>query len=77
MVKSQLTKGPFFITTQLAKELCFKPHCMKTVRIDTFGEAACKNTYALGSVNIMTDEDTIRTFSIDTLIRDVIVIPCT
>ena len=61
-----------YITTQLAKELCIKPHCSKTVRINTFGGASSNNTYPVGSVNIMTDEGAI---SIDTLIKDVIVTP--
>ena len=61
-----------YITTQLAKELCIKPHCSKTVCINTFGGARSNNTYPVGSVNIMTDEGAI---SIDTLIKDVIVTP--
>lgn len=61
-----------YITTQLAKELCIKPHCSKTVRINKFGGATLSNTYAVGSVNIITDEGAI---SVDTLIKDVIVAP--
>jgi len=61
-----------YITTQLAEELCIKPHCSKTVRINTFGGATSNNTYPVGSVNIMTDEGAI---NIDTLIKDVIVTP--
>ena len=61
-----------YITTQLAKELCIKPHCSKTVRINTFGGATSNNTYPVGSVNIMTDEGAI---IIDTLIKDVIITP--
>ena len=61
-----------YITTQLAKELCIKPHCSKTVCINTFGGARSNHTYLVGSVNIMTDEGAI---SIDTLIKDVIVTP--
>ena len=61
-----------YITTQLAKEPCIKPHCSTTVRINTFGGATSNNTYPVGSVNIMTDEGAI---SIDTLIKDVIVTP--
>ena len=60
------------ITTQLAKELGIKPHCSKTVRINTFGGATSNNTYPVGSVNIMTDEGAI---NIDTLVKDVIVTP--
>jgi len=61
-----------YITTQLAKELCIKPHCSKTVRINTFGGGTSNNAYPVGSVNIMTDEGAI---SVDTLIKDVIVTP--
>lgn len=61
-----------YITTQLSKELCIKPHCSKTVRINKFGGATLSNTYAVGSVNIITDEGAI---SVDTLIKDVIVAP--
>ena len=61
-----------YITTQLAKELCIKPHCSKTVRINTFGGATSNNTYPVGSINIMTDEGAI---SVDTLIKDVIITP--
>ena len=79
MVKSQKAKIFFdegsslsYITTQLAKELCIKPHCSKTVCINTFGGARSNHTYLAGSVNIMTDEGAI---SIDILIKDVIVSP--
>ena len=61
-----------YITTQLAKELCIKPHCSKTVHINTFGGATSNNTYPVGSVNIVTDEGAI---SVDTLIKDVIITP--
>ena len=61
-----------YITTQLAKELCIKPHCSKTVCINTFGGTRSNHTYLVGSVNIITDEGAI---SIDTLIKDVIVTP--
>ncbi|XP_022805555.1 uncharacterized protein LOC111342712 [Stylophora pistillata] len=61
-----------YITTQLAKELCIKPHCSKTVRINTFGGATSNNMYPVGSVNLMTDEGAI---SVDTLIKDVIITP--
>ena len=61
-----------YIATQLAKELCIKPQCSKTVCINTFGGARSNNTYPVGSVNIMTDKGAI---GIDTLIKDVIVTP--
>lgn len=61
-----------YITIQLAKELCIKPHCSKTVRINTFGGATSNNTYPVGTVNNLTDEGAI---SIDTLIKNVIVTP--
>ena len=63
-----------YITTQLAIELCIciKPHCSKTVRINTFGWATFNNTYPVGSVNIITDKGVI---SIDTPIKGVIVTP--
>ena len=69
-----IDEGSFlsYITTQLAKELCIKPHCSKTVRINTFGGATSNNTYPVGSINIMTDEGAI---SVDTLIKDVIITP--
>ncbi|PFX20076.1 hypothetical protein AWC38_SpisGene15470 [Stylophora pistillata] len=49
-----------YITTQLAKELCIKPHCSKTVRIKTFVGASSINIYPVGSVNIRTDEGAIK-----------------
>ena len=61
-----------YITTQLAKKLCIKPHCTKTVHINTFGGATSTNTYDVGSVSIITDEGTV---TVDTLIKDVIVTP--
>ncbi|XP_022798631.1 uncharacterized protein LOC111336747 [Stylophora pistillata] len=61
-----------YIITQLAKELCFKPHCSKTLSIDTFGGATSNNMYPVGSVNIMTDEGAI---SVDTFIKDVSITP--
>ena len=54
-----------YITTQLAKEVCIKPHCTKTVHINTFGGASSTNAYAVGSVSIITDDGAV---TVDTLI---------
>ena len=50
----------FYITTKFAKELCIKPHGIKTVHINSFGDVTSTNTYPVGSVSIITDEGEIR-----------------
>lgn len=48
-----------YITTKLANELCIKPYRSKNVRINALGGAISNNTYAVGSVNIVTGEGAI------------------
>lgn len=49
-----------YMTTRLAKELCIKPRCSKTVHINTFGGTVSTSTYAVGSVCILTDEGAVK-----------------
>ena len=69
-----IDKGSSFshIATKFAKELCAKPHGVKTVNINAFEGATSTNNYLVGSVIIVTGEGEI---VVDTLIRDITVAP--